>query len=417
MSGFGIIILVLILSGVIAYIGDQIGMKVGKKRLSIFGLRPRYSSIIITIITGILIAALSLSILLVTYTSLRQALLNIGTVLTRLENLQEQVEVKDDELTVMQNQIEEKTHEIEIKSDELQELEERYQQTKADYDQAQKNLEQAREDISILEENEKELENKIAELQNERENLENMIVELNQNIDELDERYQQMRDLAGLYGLSYHYYREQDLVYQKGDIIYSDTIIGKNSVEGLRDELDAFLQRANETAREQEVRIDESGQAIRLRDDYELILDDMAEEIQREMGDEQRIIVRLVSRVNVSRNDWLLADFTLNRDLKVFAEEELIVTREIDRESSALNIEEELRSLLTSINEKALQNGLLPDSEGQVGSISYSHFYDLQNEIEEKDTEVQLKVYAVTDIWREYELDSTNLEFVIKPIN
>ena len=83
----------------IAFIGDKIGMKMGKKRVSLFGLRPHYSSIIITILTGILIAVLSITILLGVYSELRQALFNINDVLTRLENLNEQLEDRDQKLS------------------------------------------------------------------------------------------------------------------------------------------------------------------------------------------------------------------------------------------------------------------------------------------------------------------------------
>jgi len=44
-----------ILSGVIAYIGDILGKKIGKKRLTLFNLRPRQTAAVVTIATGILI--------------------------------------------------------------------------------------------------------------------------------------------------------------------------------------------------------------------------------------------------------------------------------------------------------------------------------------------------------------------------
>ena len=59
MGGVVLIIVLTIAGGIIAYAGDRIGMKVGRKRLSIFGLRPKYTSMVITIITGVVIAAYS----------------------------------------------------------------------------------------------------------------------------------------------------------------------------------------------------------------------------------------------------------------------------------------------------------------------------------------------------------------------
>src|SRR5690554_1760518 len=105
MNGILLIIFLVIFSGLIAYLGDQIGMKVGKRRLSLFGLRPKYTSIIITVLTGVLIATLSITILLSTYSGLRQALLNINEVLNRLESLNYQLTMKDQELQDMKIEI------------------------------------------------------------------------------------------------------------------------------------------------------------------------------------------------------------------------------------------------------------------------------------------------------------------------
>jgi hypothetical protein len=44
------------LAGVVAYVGDRVGHQVGRKRLSLFGIRPRYTSTIVAIATGMIIA-------------------------------------------------------------------------------------------------------------------------------------------------------------------------------------------------------------------------------------------------------------------------------------------------------------------------------------------------------------------------
>jgi hypothetical protein len=57
-----LILLLLALCGFIAYIGDLLGRRFGKKRLSIFGLRPKHTAIVLTIATGVLIAAVTFSV-------------------------------------------------------------------------------------------------------------------------------------------------------------------------------------------------------------------------------------------------------------------------------------------------------------------------------------------------------------------
>ncbi|MCC2668673.1 MAG: hypothetical protein K0Q72_1144 [Armatimonadetes bacterium] len=57
-----LILLLLALCGYIAYLGDLLGRRLGKKRLSVFGLRPKHTAILLTVITGVLIAAVTFGI-------------------------------------------------------------------------------------------------------------------------------------------------------------------------------------------------------------------------------------------------------------------------------------------------------------------------------------------------------------------
>jgi Protein of unknown function (DUF3084) len=54
--GIGNIAAVMGLAGAVAYVGDRVGHQVGRKRLSLFGIRPRYTSTIVAIATGMIIA-------------------------------------------------------------------------------------------------------------------------------------------------------------------------------------------------------------------------------------------------------------------------------------------------------------------------------------------------------------------------
>jgi Protein of unknown function (DUF3084) len=54
--GIGNVALVMVLAGTIAYVGDRVGHQVGRRRLSLFGIRPRYTSTIVAIATGAIIA-------------------------------------------------------------------------------------------------------------------------------------------------------------------------------------------------------------------------------------------------------------------------------------------------------------------------------------------------------------------------
>lgn len=61
-------------SGLVAYVGDTLGRRLGKKRLSLFGLRPRYTAIVFTVVTGMLIATATIVTIIFVDTGARRAL-------------------------------------------------------------------------------------------------------------------------------------------------------------------------------------------------------------------------------------------------------------------------------------------------------------------------------------------------------
>ncbi len=54
--GIGNLAFVMAIAGAVAYVGDRVGHQVGRRRLSLFGIRPRYTSTIVAIATGVIIA-------------------------------------------------------------------------------------------------------------------------------------------------------------------------------------------------------------------------------------------------------------------------------------------------------------------------------------------------------------------------
>lgn len=69
---FGFLGLVVLLGGFVAYLADGLGRKLGKKRLSLFGLRPRHTATILTIGAGLLIPLMTVLSLSVASSDFRQ---------------------------------------------------------------------------------------------------------------------------------------------------------------------------------------------------------------------------------------------------------------------------------------------------------------------------------------------------------
>ena len=86
MSGWLLILALLILGGVLSTLGDRLGSRVGKARLSLFNLRPRRTAVLITVLTGSLISALSLGLLLLVSRQLRVGLFELDALQAKLRN-------------------------------------------------------------------------------------------------------------------------------------------------------------------------------------------------------------------------------------------------------------------------------------------------------------------------------------------
>jgi uncharacterized protein (DUF3084 family) len=76
-TGLVLIAAVLILGGVIATVGDRLGTRVGKARLTLFNLRPRKTATLITILTGGVIAASTLGVLFAVSDNLRTGVFDL----------------------------------------------------------------------------------------------------------------------------------------------------------------------------------------------------------------------------------------------------------------------------------------------------------------------------------------------------
>ena len=87
-SGIALVIAITIVAGGIAYIGDRVGHQVGRKRLTLFGLRPKYTSTIVAVATGMLIALSVTSVALIGSQQVRTAFFRLGQINARINDLQ-----------------------------------------------------------------------------------------------------------------------------------------------------------------------------------------------------------------------------------------------------------------------------------------------------------------------------------------
>ena len=145
--GIILIFVIAVLGGVIALLGDRIGMKVGKKRLSLYGLRPKYTSMIITVFTGILISGSTLVFLTIVSENVRTALFELKEIQDELQEKTAIVQDLSNELADKQGKLDE----VHLQQEETAGL---LEKTESEYRLVVKNLEETRQ---ALEKTQKEL--------------------------------------------------------------------------------------------------------------------------------------------------------------------------------------------------------------------------------------------------------------------
>ncbi len=91
MTGWLLILSLLVLGGILSTLGDRLGTRVGKARLSIFNLRPKSTAVLITVFTGSIISAISFAIMVAFNSQLRVGLFELEDIQAKINNSEKEL--------------------------------------------------------------------------------------------------------------------------------------------------------------------------------------------------------------------------------------------------------------------------------------------------------------------------------------
>lgn len=362
MYSFILISTLIIISGLIAFVGDWIGLKVGKKKVSIFGLRPHYTAVFITIISGILIAAITVAVLTISSNDVRTALFGMEELKQKLSDLSREVEIRNIQLSSMKEDLQQK-------SSQLQEIEEKYRKLSEDIKEKTVQLEEL---ISIRQ-----------ELIKEKEKLTEEIEDLNATIKAL---------YSGIAWI-----REGEVIFGSNEQIALTVVQGGKTIGETREELIEFLNEASDKVLAMGAKKNERTNQVFIIAQKEF--EDIIEKIYNsDTGKEW--VVRLLSSLNVIKGEPIVAHFSLTENKLVFQVDEVIISEEIKSSKVPGEVEKELLTLLRKVNILAVEKGIIPDPKTSfVGSISAVNLYNTVKAIEESDKAMKVSVISVYDTW------------------
>lgn len=104
-SGLIVIPVLIVVSGAVAYVGNLVGRATGRRRLTIFGLRPRYTAQLVTVVTGMLITIITLVSVFLVSTDARIGLFQLSELRGQIETAKARLqEVKGGDIAYLRNQ-------------------------------------------------------------------------------------------------------------------------------------------------------------------------------------------------------------------------------------------------------------------------------------------------------------------------
>ncbi|MGH1392410.1 MAG: DUF3084 domain-containing protein [Trichormus sp.] len=170
-TGYILIAAILILGGVIATVGDRIGTRVGKARLSLFKLRPKNTAVVVTIVTGVLTAATTLAILFLADEGLRKGVFELEDIQQDLRQKREQLKVAEQQKSQVEAERNKANQELETTKQEKFKAQQDLAQTQTKLQRTQNQYQKAITELQSVYNQRKALQIAVAQLEAERRRL------------------------------------------------------------------------------------------------------------------------------------------------------------------------------------------------------------------------------------------------------
>lgn len=366
MDGITLIAIIAIMGGIIAYIGDELGSKIGKKRISVFDMRPKHTSIFMTVITGVVIAALTIATMSYLSNDVRTALFGMERLKGELTQLSENVQVKNKEIEFTQDLLQEKNKALLQVDATIIALEGEKTKLESDLTKAKETVEQAK----------KQLEEAI-----------NTKMTLQAEIEQLGKTAERLRE--GLINV-----REGQIIYRAGEVVASGILVGDANENNNRVELNQFLAGVNSDLVSKFGIENKDAQLLFVPDEFSK---DIVAKMRQFKG--QQVNIRLLAVGNLVYGDPIIVKAEALPNKKIYERGEVIYNKMVNM--SGKSSHEVLVRILGEINAEAVAKGVVPDPiTGTVGNLSIAEIVNLSNEIQKyKNSTVRVIVRAKKDIF------------------
>ena len=380
-----LIVVLVLTGGVIAFIGDRLGSKVGKKKLSLFGLRPRHTSILVTIITGILITTVTFGILAIASKDVRTALFGMNKLKAELNEKQSMLEEASGAL-------------VNVKND-LNTTKEEYAKSKKDLEETQEDLEIAQQAAELLRQEQVALQNRNQELWSDNQTLiehNQSLVENNQfllaNNESLKADNLELEKTNNDLQEGIENIRERPIIYRVGELLASGVIKKTDDPVKIQNDLNQIIALANSKIIDR-LGTEGSKDGVWI---YPIEYQKAMDRLKQAKGD---TVIRLIVAANLVKGDPVLTDLEMHPNRVVYQENEFVYQKIYNVPIDGSNSEMLISDFLRNVNMTAINNGILPNPlTGTVGVINGNQIYAIEKALaENRGKDVLISAFAAAD--------------------
>ena len=385
MTGITLILVLALMGGLIAYLGDKLGSKIGKKRLRLFGLRPHDTSVVMTVVSGMLVAALTITVLTIASKEVRTALFGMKQMRAEIASLTATRDKANEELSAQSAKINELDQKISEATQAAEQARQQKAAAEAQMKDAQAQMQQAQADLGQLQARYAEASTRLQEAQEQVRQAEAARDQLQQDVKSLEDTAKKLRE--GIVAV-----REGHVVFRSGEILYSGVLKSGQSEENTQKQLQEFLNQANIQVAGR-IGVDPSTPVIWLSREA---VENAASNLEKAKGD---MYVRVCAAGNILSGEVVVSRLEMVGDKVVYPEDTLILTQSITVDPNSTESDLALMAFLKAVNRAAQADGVIPNPiTGDVGAITSTELSNASEKIRSLGGKVVITAKARRDI-------------------